>query len=288
VLYKSGTHKIRQSCQHVFRDLPDIIRPVSLHVAGHQIESYRVDTTVYEGPLDLLLELIERAELDITTLAIAQVTDQYLAYLRAMQEHDAAEVSAFLVMAARLVQIKSAALLPRPAVIEHGATEEDDAEALARQLIQYRRFKQISEWLAEREAANQRTYLRLAPPPFKVEARLDLSEVTLDDLIAAARQVFANQPDLSALTRVVSFSRITIREKINAILDTLRHTAQTSFRTILTNRSRAEIVVTFLALLELIKRRVIEARQNALFADIEFDKVGELGNQDDNDLDFDE
>jgi len=80
---------------------------VSFQVAGHQTEGYQVATEVYEGPLDLLLELIERAELDITTLALAQVTDQYLAYLRALQERDAAEVSAFLVIAARLVQIKS-------------------------------------------------------------------------------------------------------------------------------------------------------------------------------------
>jgi segregation and condensation protein A len=261
---------------------------VSLQVAGHQTERYRIDTTVYEGPLDLLLELIERAELDITTLAIAQVTDQYLVYLRGMREHDAAEVSAFLVMAARLLQIKSAALLPRPPISDHAPSDEDDAEALARQLIEYRRFKQISEWLGGRETANQRTYLRLAPPPFKVEARLDLSNVTLADLVAAGRLVFASQPNLPALSRVVSFSRITIRDKINSILDTLRHSAQSNFRAILSNRSRVEIVVTFLALLELIKRRVVEARQDSLFAEIKFDKVGDLDNQEVSDLDFEE
>jgi segregation and condensation protein A len=261
---------------------------VSLQVAGHQTERYRVDTTVYEGPLDLLLELIERAELDITTLAIAQVTDQYLAYLRSLREHDAAEVSAFLVMAARLVQIKSAALLPRPALVEHAASEEDDAEALARQLLQYRRFKQISEWLGSRETANQRTYLRLAPPSIKVEARLDLSEVSLPDLIAAARHVFSSQPDLPELSRVVSLSRITIREKINAILDTLKRSTRSSFRALLKTRSRAEIVVTFLALLELIKRQIVDAQQESLFSDIIFDKVGELENQEVTELDFKE
>jgi segregation and condensation protein A len=271
-----------------FHRLPDIIPCVSLQVAGHQTERYRVDTTVYEGPLDLLLELIERAELDITTLAIAQVTDQYLSYLRSLSEHDAAEVSAFLVMAARLVQIKSAALLPRPPTVEHAASEEDDAEALARQLIQYRRFKQISELLGSREAANQRTYLRLAPPSYKVEARLDLSDVSLTDLIAAARQIFSSQPDLPELSRVVSLSRVTIREKINAILEALKHSTKSSFRALLLTRSRAEIVVTFLALLELIKRQVIDAQQESLFSDIQFDKVGELQNQEVTELDFKE
>jgi segregation and condensation protein A len=261
---------------------------VSLQVAGHQTERYRVDTTVYEGPLDLLLELIERAELDITTLAIAQVTDQYLAYLRAMKEHDAAEVSAFLVMAARLVQIKSAALLPRPSIVEHISTEAEDAEALARQLIQYRRFKQISEWLGGREAANQRTYLRLAPPQIKVEARLDLSDVSMADLLSAARYVFSSQPNLPELSRVVSLSRVTIREKINSIMNILKHTTRSSFRALLSTRSRSEIVVTFLALLELIKRQIVDARQDALFADIQFDKVGELETQEVTDLDFNE
>ena len=89
---------------------------MSFQVAGHQTEHYRINTPVYEGPLDLLLELIEHAELDITTLALAQVTDQYLAYLKTLEDHDPAEVSAFLVIAARLLQIKSAALLPRPSI----------------------------------------------------------------------------------------------------------------------------------------------------------------------------
>jgi segregation and condensation protein A len=115
---------------------------VSFQVASHQTENYRVNTEVFEGPLDLLLQLIERAELDITRLALAQVTDQYLAYMRTLQEHDAAEVSAFLVIAARLIQIKSEALLPRP--VERPVGEEDPGEALARQLRLYRMFKRAA------------------------------------------------------------------------------------------------------------------------------------------------
>src|SRR5512135_468158 len=103
---------------------------------------YTVNTPVYQGPLDLLLQLIERAELDITRLALAQVTDQYLAHLRAMQDAPAEEVSAFLVIAAKLLQIKSEALLPRPPVRVEG--EEDPGEALARQLIIYKRYREIA------------------------------------------------------------------------------------------------------------------------------------------------
>lgn len=259
---------------------------VSLHVAGHQTDGYRVSTALYEGPLDLLLELIERAELDITALAIAQVTNQYLAYLNHLQDRDPAEVSAFLVMAARLLQIKSAALLPRREPAELPGEEVDDAEALARQLIEYRRFKQLANVLAQREEAKLRTYLRLAPATVKVEARLDLSGITLEDLLAAARQSLANKPGLANLSEVVTMPRITIREKIETILATLKRSATGSFYSLLRSHNRVEVVVTFLALLELIKRRVIEARQEKLFADIQFDSIGEWQENGSTELEF--
>ncbi|HJS28904.1 MAG TPA: ScpA family protein, partial [Anaerolineales bacterium] len=105
----------------------------------HEIEEgYKVSIPVYEGPLDLLLNLIEQAELDITRVALAQVTDQFLAYLQNLTIVSPEEISAFLVIAAKLVQIKSEALLPRPPARAEG--EEDPAEALARQLRIYKRF----------------------------------------------------------------------------------------------------------------------------------------------------
>src|SRR5512139_2430781 len=118
-----------------------IISPMVFNTANQQISNYTIATPVYEGPLDLLLHLIERAELDITRLSLANVTDQYLAYLQSLQETDAEEVSAFLVIAARLIQIKSEMLLPRPINPEKG--EEDLGEALARQLRIYKSFKTI-------------------------------------------------------------------------------------------------------------------------------------------------
>lgn len=251
---------------------------MSLQVAGRQTNGYQVATPVYEGPLDLLLELIERAELDITRLALAQVTDQYLAYLREMQEHNPAEVSAFLVIAARLLQIKSSALLPRlPA--EPGAIEvEDDGEALARQLILYKRFKELAGYLQQREERGLRTYLRVAPPPRNITPpRLDLSGVSLQDLVDAAREIFFDKNALADLDTVVSMPRITIREKIRAIIDTLRNVKLTTFRSMLSpGTTRIEIVVTFLALLELVKRHIVAAQQPKLFGDIALETVGEI------------
>lgn len=260
---------------------------MSLQVAAHQVEGYRVSTPVYEGPLDLLLQLIERAELDITTLSLAQVTDQYLAHIKSMQERSAAEVSGFLVIAARLVQIKSAALLPRPPVVAPEEEEEDPGEALARQLIAYKRFKELAGVLAQREEAGLRTYLRVAPPPVKVEARLDLSNVTLEDLVSAAREIFLSKPDLPALSQVVSMPRVTIREKIRAIIDSLRQLRKSTFHSFLRRRGdRLEIIVTFLAMLELIKRRMIEASQNELFGEIEVRSTGDMDEIEDTQLEF--
>lgn len=259
---------------------------MNLSIAVHQSASYQVTTPVYEGPLDLLLQLIERTELDITKLALAQVTDQFLEHLRHMQDRAAEEVSAFLVIAARLIQIKSEALLPRPPMREPG--EEDPGEALALQLIAYRRFRRIADFLSQRESAGLRTYLRLAPPP-KVEGTLDLSGIGLADLVAAA-QFFLNQVDARpALGTVVTPPRITIREKINQITRILRLRSQASFLDILgLQHSRLDIVVTFLAILELIKRSFILARQEELFGEIKFEAVNILDEDDNFELEFGE
>ncbi len=261
---------------------------MSFQVAGHQTEHYRISTPVYEGPLDLLLELIERAELDITTLALAQVTDQYLEYLKLFEDRDPAEVSAFLIIAARLLQIKSAALLPRPSIDAPAQGEEDPGEALARQLIIYKRFKELAANLTDREARGLRSYLRVAPPTFKVEARLDLSGVTVRDLVDSARATLLSQPDRPALSKVVSRPRITIREKIISIVESLRSIRRTSFRNLLRIESdRVELIVTFLAMLELIKRRVLVVSQPNLFGDIEIEATEQLeGEQVDEETEF--
>jgi segregation and condensation protein A len=250
---------------------------------GHQISGYTVAIPVYEGPLDLLLQLIERAELDITAIALAQVTDQYLVYIHQIQV-PADEISAFLVVAAKLLQIKSEALLPRPPVREAG--EEDVGEALAEQLRIYKRFKQIANWLLDRTERQLRTHLRVAPPP-KVEGHLDLSDVTLADLVAAAEAIFAEEAEKQALATVIAAPKITIREKIALIAERLAHGPSTSFKSLLGKRpTRLEVVVTFLALLELVKRYRVAAQQERLFSDIQIEKMGEWGTDEEMEIEF--
>jgi len=158
--------------------------------------AYTVQLPIFEGPLDLLLQLIEREELDITKVSLAQVTDQFLGYLKILESLNIADLAEFLVVAARLILIKSEALLPRPAERQPG--EEDPADELARQLIAYKRYKEIAGTLHEREAAGLHTYLRLAPPP-KVEAKLDPRGLTPLALLEAVRRALALTPDLPSL-----------------------------------------------------------------------------------------
>ncbi len=250
---------------------------------SHQTGGYTVNTPVYEGPLDLLLQLIERAELDITAVSLAMVTDQYLAYIHQMQV-PADEISAFLVVAAKLIQIKSEALLPRPPVREEG--EEDLGETLARQLRIYKRFKELSNWLDDRETRHLRTYLRVAPPP-KVEAHLDLSDITLADLMSAAEDIFAEEAEKQALGTVILPLRITIREKIALIAERLGKSRNTTFSGLLAqNPTRLEVVVTFLALLELVKRYRVSAQQETLFSDIQIEKLEEWGTDEELEIEF--
>jgi len=253
------------------------------NLLGRQL-NYNVQTPVYEGPLDLLLNLIERTELDITTVSLAMVTDQYLTHINSMEQLNADEISAFLVIAAKLIQIKSEALLPRPPVREAG--EEDLGTSLVDQLKLYKRFKEIGKWLGVREQANLRTYLRIAPPP-KVEAKLDMSNITLEKLVAAAEEAFAKEKDKKPLGTVITAPRVTIRDKIDMITKVMKETQHASFSSLAKgSTSRLEIVVTFLAMLELIKRYRVQAHQEGLFSEIEIDRLEEWGEDEEIEIEF--
>ena len=205
-----------------------------------------------------------------------------------LQQLNPAEVSAFLVIAARLVQIKSSALLPKPPVVTAGDLEEDPGEALIRQLIEYRKFKKSSNFLDERQVNNLRTYLRVAPPLIKVEPKLDLSDVTLEKFTKIAKSVFFRNGQLKPLDSVVKLARITIGEKIQSIVKTLKSKQKTSFKKMLTTTNRIEIVITFLALLELVKRNMVQATQETIFSDIEMISIAEIDEEMLIDIDLEE
>jgi segregation and condensation protein A len=238
---------------------------MDLKFATNQVNTYRIKTPVYQGPLDLLLQLIESAELDITKLALAQVTDQYLAHLRELEHSPPDEISAFLVIAAKLLWIKSNALLPHTS---QGEESEDVGDDLARQLIAYKRYKEIAELLADRKDQGYQSYVRISPA-VDVKENVDFGEFDLAALQALARQVFQSDIDRRSIDTVVERPKVTIKDKIKLISEKFRTREEITFQEILGEKySRIDIVITFLAVLELIKGKYIRVIQQGLFNDI--------------------
>ncbi len=230
--------------------------------------TYQVKLEVFEGPLDLLLSLIRRQELEITAISLAAVTDQYLAYMEQLQEIDPGAVASFLEVAAQLVLIKSRSLLPRPAGDRAEEAEEDPAEVLAQRLREYAQFKEAAQALRSREARGLRAYVRVAPPP-ELPRRVDFGDVSLEDLLAAVREALDARPSAPPVSEVVEPVTVTIDERIRAIRQALSDGQSVTFRFLLHDcRSRIEIIVTFLGLLELMKAREVAVRQDALFGEI--------------------
>ncbi len=231
------------------------------------VRHYQVALPEFQGPLDVLLHLIEKAQLDITKIALAQITDQFLAYVERMEDRSPEEVSAFLVVAARLLQIKSEALLPRPPRREEG--EEDPGEALVRQLLLYRQFKRAAGFFQERLNMGLRVYpgpgVRMPQHP----SLLDLEGLTLDELVRTARRLL--HPEANLPKQVLKLTRVPIRELMHTLRGLLRRATRVSFFQWVRGlpwQDRATVGASFLAMLEIVRRREAVAHQPELFADI--------------------
>jgi segregation and condensation protein A len=206
------------------------------------------------------------------------VTEQYLRSVERLEVVDPGALADFLVVASRLLYIKSYSLLPKPRPPVEDE-EEASGEALVRQLLEYRRFKEIAATLKEREEQGLRLFVRTAPVQ-DLPRRLDLTDVDVELLNLALRKALQRIPPPPLLPRVKSYT-ITVAEQIEIVRRALAHTqrdgptgASLSFTNLLSGAStRQEVVVTFLAVLELVKLRAIEVRQSELFGDILLEAV---------------
>lgn len=229
------------------------------------LPQYTVQLPIFEGPLDLLLHLIERDELDITTIALAQVTDQYMAYLEMLERREVRELASFLVVAAKLLLIKSLALLPRPPTLPPEA--EDVGDELVRQLQAYKRFKEIASLLEEQEKKGLHSYVRIAPAP-RPEPQLDLEGVTLQDLLTVVQEALDAVPAPPA-GEVITPITVTIDGQIAHIEEKLARWRRVRFRDMLSDATaRVEIIVTLLAVLEMIKQDRVRVQQEQIFGEI--------------------
>lgn len=235
---------------------------------------YEVRTPAFSGPLDLLLRLIEERRLDITTIALAAVTDQYLAHLRQMDVPDPEELADFLVVATRLLLLKSRLLLPAPVV----AAPEDDGIDLAEQLRAFQRYKRASEALRARTEAGGRSFAREVPPPALPPPPLPAGAGRPADLLRSYLRWRAGQAPPS---QPVAGSRVRLADKLRQLRDALLRWGRVRFHTLAArSRSALEVVVLFLAVLELERRGLAEVAQPALFGEIELSPTARLASGD--------
>lgn len=226
---------------------------------------YTIKLETFEGPLALLMHLIEKHQIDIYNIPIAEVTGQYLDYLAAMEEFNIEIASEFLVMAATLLQIKSRLLLPRPSAGEAAADEVDPRLELVERLVEYRKFKQLSAVLHQLGNERDKYFARL---PQEFTQQFSLPEgLSLNDLLKAFAALWESAvPDFA----VIAPEEISVKDKMYDIITLLRsNEGQLEFnKTIFRTGSRIEAIAAFLALLELIRLKQVSVRQEQPFAPI--------------------
>lgn len=230
---------------------------------------YKVKLEVFEGPLDLLLYLIRKDEVDIYDIPIESITSQYLEYLQVLKFLDLDVAGEFIVMAANLIYIKSRSLLPvdqQPP--EETAEEADPRWELVRQLIEYKKFKDAAEQLGQRAADQSNLFGRLPERP-DTAAERPIGEVGIFDLINAFNTVLKRLEKKEDLREIFEENH-TVSDKIDLIMKMTAGGVSLSFSELFVSvASRVEIVVTFLALLELIRLKQLRAVQPEPFGDIE-------------------
>jgi segregation and condensation protein A len=219
----------------------------------------KVQLEIFEGPLDLLLHLIKKNEVNITDIPIAVITEQYLATLDLMETLSLDVAGEFLVMAATLVHIKSRTLLPPDESELDDEEEGDPRDELVRRLLEYQRFKDAAGELERRDVLKRDVFVRSPEPPEDVET-VGFESVSLFDLISALRAVLDRLPKDSV--HQVVLETVSMREKMSLLLDDLHRRGKVVFQDLFAGAvSRLEVVVTFLAMLELVKIRAVKIWQ---------------------------
>lgn len=223
----------------------------------------------FEGPFDLLLHLIHEHELDILNIPVAFITDKYLQYLSLMQELNIDVASEYLVMAATLAHMKSRMLLPSPPADddEEGAETELDLRAdLIRRLLEYQKYKQVAEELANRSVLGRDVFTRGSNPE-ALEGPAPLASVGMFKLLEAFQRILARAN--TVLDHQIEFERLSITDRINQLVDRLRLEGRVAFDDLFEGqRTRAELIVTFLALLEMTRLRLTNIHQEDALAPI--------------------
>ena len=228
--------------------------------------NYEVKTQQFAGPLGKLLELIEEKKMEITAVSLAEVTADFLRYVKTLEKASPGAIADFLVVAAKLVLIKSKALLP---MLELSKDEEEDIKDLEGRLRIYREFKQASEHIRRFWDKNRPAYAR---PLFMSMGERSIfyppEDLKISDLARAVNNLAAIIKILLPEEQTIKRTVVSIEQKIEELLNRFKEAGQHSFRTMSGQKARHEVIVLFLAILHLLKERIINVEQGSQFEDI--------------------
>ena len=238
--------------------------------------SYKVKLQSFEGPFDLLVYLIENAQMSIYDIEISQITGQYLDYIKAMEEMDIAVSTEFMVLAASLIEIKSKMILPRMSQNGEVMTEEDPRTELVARILEYKKFKKAAEILQNQEEACSRIYQKpqediseyLQQPDEYLSLDLKQFANAFSGFIQRKHRIEAVRKHYTRVER----EKATIESRISHIVGTLRSKIGQAFNfkeLIPNKKDKYDVVVTFISLLEMAKQRVINVKQDSTYGNIE-------------------
>lgn len=238
--------------------------------------TWEVELDIFEGPLDLLLHLIRTLEVDIYDIPIAEITEQYLEYIEAMHEIQMDVASDYLVMAATLMQIKSEMLVPRNEnhsdELDDLDNEEDPRKDLVEMLLEYKKFKAVSEKLKEKERVRSDFHTKPASDVSEYQENILLETEDMDplDLFETMKKLLANVDLIEPKQTTIQTDSIKVFDQIEWIAETFKRTERKNitFSELLKERSKPEIVATFLAVLELMKKNKVKVKQKSAHEEI--------------------
>ncbi len=237
--------------------------------------TYRIKLENFEGPLDLLLFFIHRDKINIYDIPISHITNEFLEYLRLMRLLSLSVAGDFIVMASTLMQIKARMLLPKPQ--DPDGEIEDPRSDLVRRLLEYRQFREASVQLGEKFDFQSQHYAKGRPMPAsdtREDPNVYVRNISLFDLLSIFRETLSRMPD--PVTYEIHQEEVNLDEKIRFILDRIQSGRKALFSEIMSEmQSKLHVIVTFMAILELMRKKLIQVIQDATFSEIEIVKGSE-------------
>lgn len=231
--------------------------------------NYKIMINEFEGPMDLLLHLVKVSDIDIRDISIEEITKQYLDYISAMEELNLDIASEYLIMAAELIEIKSAMLLPRP-VIEEDEYEEDPKEKLIQRLLEYKRYKEVTSEFKKLEDERKQVFTKEMSDlsEFKNDELVNMNDIDLNSLMDAFNKFLARKQLEQPLNTKIAKKEYSVHERSNEIRNILKTKKQMKFEDLFDKFTKDYIVVTFLSILALAKKQELVIKQDNNFDSI--------------------